>query len=42
MTGSMTARGWRRRERAGGMGKRYLAYLRDPDGDNLCALHRMG
>ncbi len=29
-------------ERAGGMGKMYLAYLRDPDGNKLCALHRMG
>ena len=28
--------------RAGGMGKLYLAYLRDPDGNKLCALHRMG
>ena len=28
--------------RAGGMGKMYLAYLRDPDGNKLCALHRMG
>jgi catechol 2,3-dioxygenase-like lactoylglutathione lyase family enzyme len=27
--------------RAGGMGKMYLAYLRDPDGNKLCALHRM-
>ena len=27
--------------RAGGMGKLYLAYLRDPDGTKLCALHRM-
>ena len=25
-----------------GMGKLYLAYLRDPDGNKLCALHRMG
>jgi catechol 2,3-dioxygenase-like lactoylglutathione lyase family enzyme len=24
-----------------GMGKMYLAYLRDPDGNKLCALHRM-
>ena len=23
-------------------GKAYLAYLRDPDGNKLCALHRMG
>lgn len=28
--------------RAGGMGKLYLAYLRDPDGNKICALHRMG
>jgi catechol 2,3-dioxygenase-like lactoylglutathione lyase family enzyme len=27
--------------RDGGMGKLYLAYLRDPDGNKLCALHRM-
>ena len=27
--------------REGGMGKVYLAYLRDPDGNKLCALHRM-
>lgn len=27
--------------RAGGMGKLYLAYLRDPDNNKLCALHRM-
>ena len=27
--------------RQGGMGKLYLAYLRDPDGNKLCALHRM-
>jgi catechol 2,3-dioxygenase-like lactoylglutathione lyase family enzyme len=27
--------------RVGGMGKLYLAYLRDPDGNKLCALHRM-
>ena len=26
--------------REGGMGKMYLAYLRDPDGNKLCALHR--
>ena len=26
--------------RAGGFGKLYLAYLRDPDGNKLCALHR--
>lgn len=28
--------------RAGGMGSMYLAYLRDPDGNKLCALHRVG
>ena len=28
--------------REGGMGKLYLAYLRDPAGNKLCALHRMG
>jgi catechol 2,3-dioxygenase-like lactoylglutathione lyase family enzyme len=28
--------------RDGGLGKLYLAYLRDPDGNKLCALHRMG
>ena len=27
--------------REGGAGKMYLAYLRDPDGNKLCALHRM-
>lgn len=27
--------------RDGGMGKLYLAYLRDPDGNKLCALHHM-
>lgn len=27
--------------RQGGSGKMYLAYLRDPDGNKLCALHRM-
>jgi catechol 2,3-dioxygenase-like lactoylglutathione lyase family enzyme len=27
--------------RAGGLGKMYLAYLRDPDGNKVCALHRM-
>lgn len=28
--------------REGGGMKMYLAYLRDPDGNKLCALHRMG
>ncbi len=28
--------------REGSTGKMYLAYLRDPDGNKLCALHRMG
>ncbi len=28
--------------RDGGAVKMYLAYLRDPDGNKLCALHRMG
>jgi catechol 2,3-dioxygenase-like lactoylglutathione lyase family enzyme len=28
--------GWRE----GGMGRMYLAYLRDPDGNKLCAVHR--
>jgi len=27
--------------RQGGAGAMYLAYLRDPDGNKLCALHRM-
>ena len=27
--------------RAGAMGKLYLAYLRDPDGNKICAMHRM-
>lgn len=27
--------------RHGGLGDLYLAYLRDPDGNKLCALHRM-
>jgi catechol 2,3-dioxygenase-like lactoylglutathione lyase family enzyme len=27
--------------RDGGMGKMYLAYLRDPDGNKLCGFHRM-
>ena len=26
--------------REGGMGKMYLAYLRDPDGNKLCAMYR--
>ena len=28
--------------RDAGFGKMYLAYLRDPDGNKICALHRMG
>lgn len=28
--------------REGGGGKIYLAYLRDPSGNKICALHRMG
>jgi catechol 2,3-dioxygenase-like lactoylglutathione lyase family enzyme len=28
--------------REGPTGKMYLAYLRDPDGNKLCGLHRMG
>ena len=28
-------------ERAGSNGPIYLAYLRDPDGNKLCAVHRM-
>ena len=28
--------------RQGAAGGLYLAYLRDPDGNKLCALHRMG
>ena len=28
--------------RESGMGKMYLAYLRDPSGNKLCAVHRMG
>lgn len=28
--------------REGNLGKMYLAYLRDPDGNKICALHRMG
>ena len=27
--------------REGAVGKVYLAYLRDPDGNKICALHRM-
>lgn len=27
--------------REGGLGKLYLAYVRDPDGNKLCAMHRM-
>ncbi|MCC2979809.1 VOC family protein [Sphingomonas sp. IC4-52] len=27
--------------RTGGFGSLYLAYLRDPDGNKLCAMHRM-
>ncbi len=27
--------------RTGGFGTLYLAYLRDPDGNKLCALHKM-
>ena len=27
--------------REGGLGKLYLAYLRDPDGNKLCVLHKM-
>jgi catechol 2,3-dioxygenase-like lactoylglutathione lyase family enzyme len=27
--------------REGALGKLYLAYLRDPDGNKICALHRM-
>ena len=28
--------------REGATGKLYIAYLRDPDGNKICALHRMG
>lgn len=28
--------------REGGLGQLYLAYLRDPAGNKLCALHRIG
>ena len=27
--------------REGATGKLYLAYLRDPDGNKICAMHRM-
>jgi hypothetical protein len=27
--------------REGAAGKLYLAYLRDPDGNKICALHRI-
>ncbi|MFM7736085.1 MAG: VOC family protein, partial [Alphaproteobacteria bacterium] len=27
--------------REGGLGKMYLAYLWDPSGNKICALHRM-
>lgn len=27
--------------REGGMGKMHLAYVRDPDGNKLCAIHRV-
>ena len=27
--------------REGGVGRLYLAYLRDPDGNKICALHRL-
>lgn len=27
-------------ERSGGLGTMYLAYVRDPDGNKLCAIHR--
>ncbi|GJD36607.1 VOC family protein [Methylobacterium aerolatum] len=29
-------------ERNGAAGRLYLAYLRDPDGNKLCALHKLG
>jgi catechol 2,3-dioxygenase-like lactoylglutathione lyase family enzyme len=29
-------------ERVGGFGRLYLAYLRDPQGNKLCAVHRPG
>ena len=28
--------------RTGAMGALYLAYLRDPDGNKICAMHRIG
>lgn len=28
--------------RQGATGRLYMAYLRDPDGNKICALHRMG
>ncbi|MCB1749052.1 MAG: VOC family protein [Gammaproteobacteria bacterium] len=28
--------------REGGFGKLYLAYLRDPDGNKICAMHKIG
>lgn len=28
--------------REGSLGRMYLAYLRDPSGNKICALHRMG
>ncbi len=28
--------------RKGGFGTLYLAYMRDPDGNKLCALHKLG
>jgi catechol 2,3-dioxygenase-like lactoylglutathione lyase family enzyme len=28
--------------RKGGFGELYLAYLRDPDGNKICAMHRAG
>jgi catechol 2,3-dioxygenase-like lactoylglutathione lyase family enzyme len=29
-------------EREGPVGRLYLAYLRDPDGNKICGLHRLG
>lgn len=37
-TAVQDAPGWRPRE----CGRIYLAYLRDPDGNTLCALYREG